>query len=45
MKKNIKPYSVDTLISETEIKKRIIELGKEVNLFYKNTDKLLVVGL
>ena len=45
MNKNIKPYSVDTLISETEIKKRIFELGKEVNLFYKNTDKLLVVGL
>ena len=45
MNKNIKPYSVDTLIAEKEIKKRIIELGKEVNLFYKNTDKLLVVGL
>ena len=45
MNKNIKPYSVDKLISETEIKKRIIELGKEVNLFYSNTDKLLVVGL
>ena len=45
MNKNIKPYSVDTLIEEKEIKKRIIELGKEVNLFYKNTDKLLVVGL
>ena len=45
MNKSIKPYSVDTLISEREIKERIIELGKEVNLFYKNTDKLLVVGL
>ena len=45
MNKNIISYSVDTLISENEIKKRIVELGKEVNLFYKNTDKLLVVGL
>ena len=45
MNKNIISYSVDTLISEKEIKKRIVELGKEVNLFYKNTDKLLVVGL
>ena len=43
MNKNIKPYSVDTLISEKEIKNRIIELGKEVNLFYNNTDKLLHV--
>ena len=45
MNKNIIPYSVDTLISEKEIKKRIIELGKEVNFFYKETKKLLVVGL
>ena len=45
MNKNIIPYSVDTLISEKEIKKRIIELGEEVNLFYKETKKLLVVGL
>ena len=45
MNKNIIHYSVDTLISEKEIKKRIIELGKDVNLFYKETKKLLVVGL
>ena len=45
MNKNITPYSVDTLISEKEIKERIIELGVEVNLFYKDTKKLLVVGL
>ena len=45
MNKNIISYSVDTLISEKEIKKRIVELGKEVNLFYKDTKKLLVVGL
>ena len=44
MNKNIIPYSVDTLISEKEINKRIIELGEEVNLFYKETKKLLVVG-
>ena len=45
MNKNIISYSVDTLISEKEIKKRIVELGKDVNLFYKDTQKLLVVGL
>lgn len=45
MNKNIKPYSVETLISEKEIKNRINELGKEVNQFYKDTKKLLVVGL
>ena len=45
MNKHIISYSVDTLISEKEIKKRIVELGKEVNLFYKDTQKLLVVGL
>ena len=45
MNKNIKPYSVETLISEKEIKDRINELGKDVNQFYKDTKKLLVVGL
>ena len=45
MNKNIKPYSVETLISEKEIKNRINELGKDVNQFYKDTKKLLVVGL
>ena len=38
-------YKIDTLISEKEIKTRISELGKEINNFYKNTSKLLVVGL
>ena len=45
MNKSIKPYSVETLISEKEIKDRINELGKDVNQFYKDTKKLLVVGL
>ena len=45
MNKNIVPYSVETLISEKEIKNRINELGKDVNQFYKDTKKLLVVGL
>ena len=38
MNKNQISYSVDTLISEQQIKKRITELGKDVNQFYKNTE-------
>lgn len=38
-------YKVESLISEDEIKKRITELGKEINNFYSQTNKLLVVGL
>ena len=45
MDKKIEPYSVETLISERDIKKRITELGKDINHFYKDTSKLLVVGL
>ena len=45
MDKEIIPYSVETLISEKDIKKRIIELGEDINHFYKDTKKLLVVGL
>ena len=45
MDQKIKPYSVETLISEKDIKKRITELGKDINHFYKDTTKLLVVGL
>ena len=45
MDQKIKPYSVETLISEKDIKKRITELGKDINHFYKDTSKLLVVGL
>ena len=45
MDKEIEPYSIETLISEREIKKRITELGKDINYFYKDTKKLLVVGL
>ena len=45
MNENVISYSVDTLISKEQIKTRITELGREVNQFYKNTNKLLVVGL
>ena len=45
MDKKIEPYSIETLISERDIKKRITELGKDINHFYKDTTKLLVVGL
>ena len=45
MDKEIIPYSVETLISEKDIKKRITELGQDINDFYKDTKKLLVVGL
>ena len=45
MEKEIIPYSVETLISEKDIKKRITELGEDINHFYKDTKKLLVVGL
>ena len=45
MDKEIIPYSVETLISEKDIKERITELGEDINHFYKDTKKLLVVGL
>ena len=45
MDKEIMPYSIETLISEKDIKKRITELGEDINHFYKDTKKLLVVGL
>ena len=45
MDNKIETYSVETLISEKDIKKRIIELGADINYFYKDTEKLLVVGL
>jgi len=45
MSKNNFSYKVESLISEDEIKKRITELGNEINNFYSQTNKLLVVGL
>ena len=45
MDKEIIPYSVETLISEKDIKKRITELCEDINHFYKDPKKLLVVGL
>ena len=45
MNENNISYKVESLISEQEIQKRISELCKEINKFYSNTNKLLVVGL
>jgi len=45
MNKNNVSYTVETLISEKEIKKRISELGREISETYDKTNKLLVVGL
>jgi len=39
------PYIIESLISEKEIKNRISELGDDINNFYRDTSKLLVVGL
>ncbi|OOF58768.1 hypoxanthine phosphoribosyltransferase [Rodentibacter myodis] len=43
----MKKHHVDVLISETEVKSRIVALGKEITEFYqtKQVDKLIVVGL
>ena len=38
-------YKVEVLIKEKEIKDRIKSLSLEINKFYKNSKKLLVVGL
>ncbi len=38
-------YEVEILIQENEIKERIESLSNEINYFYKNSKKLLVVGL
>ena len=38
-------YKVEILIKEKEIKEIIKFLSREINLFYKNSPKLLVVGL
>ena len=38
-------YKVEVLIKEDEIKDRIKSISSEINLFYKNSKKLLVVGL
>ena len=40
-----KNYDVQVLINELKIKNRIKDLSSEINQFYKNTNKLLVVGL
>ena len=40
-----KNYDVQVLINELKIKNRIKDLSSEINQFYTNTNKLLVVGL
>ena len=40
-----KNYDVQVLIDELKIKNRIKDLSNEINQFYTNTNKLLVVGL
>jgi hypoxanthine phosphoribosyltransferase len=45
MNKISAPYIIESLISEKEIKNRVSELGKDINNFYEDTSKLLVVGL
>ena len=40
-----KNYDVQVLIDELKIKNRIKDLSSEINQFYTNTNKLLVVGL
>tara|TARA_B110000438_G_scaffold291446_1_gene328403 strand:- start:481 stop:1023 length:543 start_codon:yes stop_codon:yes gene_type:complete len=39
------PYIIESLISKKEIKNRVSELGDDINNFYRDTSKLLVVGL
>lgn len=43
----MKKHHVDVLISEEDVKSRIVALGKEITAFYqaKQIDKLIVVGL
>ena len=38
-------YKIDILIDQNSIKKRIKSLSNEINSFYKNSKKLLVIGL
>jgi hypoxanthine phosphoribosyltransferase len=40
-----KPYVVDELISAKAIAARVEALAKEISTFYRDTDKLVVVGL
>lgn len=43
----MKKHHIDVLISETDVRSRIAELGEEITQFYrhKNVSKLIVVGL
>ena len=43
----MKKHHVDVLISEEDVKSRIVALGEEITAFYqaKQIDKLIVVGL
>lgn len=42
----MKKHSVDVMISEQDIKKRVIELGQQINQDYKNShNELVLIGL
>ena len=38
-------YNVETMISAKSIAARCVELAEDISLYFKNTDKLIVVGL
>jgi hypoxanthine phosphoribosyltransferase len=40
-----KPYAVDEMISAKAIAARVEALAKEIETFFRDTDKLVVVGL
>ena len=39
------PYSIEPLIAELDIARRVTELAAEINAFFEGTEKLVVVGL
>ena len=39
------PYTIEPLIAEAEIARRVDELAAEINGFFQGTEKLVVVGL
>ena len=39
------PYSIEPLITEADIARRVAELAAEINAFFEGTEKLVVVGL
>lgn len=41
----MKKHTIDVMISEQEVKDRVIELGKQITEFYKGSEDLVMVGL